>query len=87
MDVIAIYWFLVRRMESEIGFQFFPQPIGRRIFVDQYGICGCKRFGFINVGIQAIEIREQKGFTNAEHAAIFLTFQQSNRFANWAMKL
>ena len=86
MDVIGIYRLLIRRMESEIGFQFFPQPIGRRILIDQCRICNCKCFGLINIRIQAIQVCEQKDFMNTERAAIFLTFQQSNRFVEIASR-
>ena len=69
-------------MESEIGLQFFPQPIDKPVCLDRAKIAGSEPLGLFDVAIQAVEICEQKRVVDAGYPTIFLAFQKPNRSAD-----
>ena len=65
-------------MESEIGLQFFPQPIDKPILLDRSSICGRERFCLVHVAVQTVEVDKQKCVAGTKQATIFLVLQETN---------
>ena len=49
-----------RRVKSELGLQFAPEPINKPIFLDGACLRRRKRLRFFDASIQTVEVEEQE---------------------------
>src|SRR6266576_1458009 len=75
-----------RGMKSEVALQFRPQPIDETILLDRSSICGGKRFCFVHVAVQTVEISKQKYVAGIKRATIFLILQETNCSVNVTLR-